>query len=128
MNRRTFFQATLLSVGAVVGFSALARAEERRRGGSPSGAAAGAVLVSPQDPAAKGVNYVELNTNIKDAKLQTERSGVKFKDQHCKNCAFYQKDKETKVSGKTAAPCQMPFATGKYVTAEGWCTSWAKKS
>ena len=127
MNRRTFFQATLLAVGAVVGYSTLVRAEERRRVGSPSGAAA-ATLVSPQDPAAKGVNYVELNTTIKDAKLQTERSGVKFKDQHCKNCAFYQKDKETKVGGKTTAPCQMPFATGKYVTAEGWCTSWAKKS
>lgn len=132
MNRRTFFQATLLTVGAVVGYSALARAEERRRGGSPSGAAAGAAgaaaLVSPQDAAAKGVNYVELNTNMKDVKLQTDRSGVKFKDQHCKACAFYQKDKETKVSGKTAAPCQMPFATGKYVSSEGWCTSWAKKS
>lgn len=131
MNRRTFLQTTLLTVGAVVGYSALARAEERRRGGSSgaaAGAAAAAALVSPQDSAAKGVSYVEVNTAIKDAKLQTERSGVKFKDQHCKSCAFYQKDKETTVGGKKAAPCQMPFATGKYVAAEGWCTSWAKKS
>lgn len=124
MNRRSFLQVTLASAAAVVGYSVLANAE-RRRGG---GAAVAAALVDPNSPAAKAVNYVHTNSQIKDAKLQTERSGVKFKDQKCANCAFYVKDKEAKVSGKTAAPCQMPFAAGKVVSAEGWCTSWAKRA
>lgn len=126
MNRRTFFQSAMLTVGALVGYSALAQAERRRGGAAP---AAGAVaLVNPQDATAKSVNYVHNITDIKDVKLQTDRTGVKFKDQHCKACAFYVKDKETTVAGKKAAPCQMPFATGKVVAAEGWCSSWAKRA
>lgn len=125
MNRRTFFQTAMTAVGALTLFPILASAE-RRRGGSP--AASGPALVNPADSAARAVNYVEDSHNIKDAKLQTDRSGVKFKDQHCKNCAFYQKAQESKVGGKTAAPCQMPFASGKYVVSNGWCTTWAKKS
>ena len=73
------------------------------------------------------MNYVHNSKSIKDAKLQTDRAGVKFKDQTCKNCAFYVKDKEANVGGKKAGPCQMPFAVGKFVAAEGWCSSWAKK-
>ncbi|MCC2679877.1 MAG: putative high potential iron-sulfur protein (HiPIP) [Pseudobdellovibrio sp.] len=134
MNRRSFLQVTLASAAALVGYSVIANAEERRRGGgspgaTPSAAAAGlSALVDPNDPAAKAVTYVHVNTQVKDKNLQTERTGVKFKDQKCKSCAFYVKDKEAKVNGKTAAPCQMPFATGKAVAAEGWCTSWAKRA
>lgn len=129
MNRRSFFKAALLTVGAVVGYSAVVNAEERRRGAKPAagGAAGAATLVDPKDSAAKGVSYVHKTTDIKDAKLQTERAGVKFKDQNCANCVFYVKDKETTVGGKKAAPCQMPFAANKVVAAQGWCTSWAKK-
>lgn len=127
MNRRSFFQTALTAFGALTVLSITANSEERRRGGGAA-AGAGPTLVSPNDPAAKGVNYVENLAQIKDAKLQTERSGVKFKDQHCKACAFYVKDKEANVSGKKAAPCQMPFAANKAVVAEGWCTSWAKKT
>lgn len=128
MNRRSFFQTALTAFGALTVLSITAKSEERRRGGGGAAAATGLALVNPNEPAAKGVNYVENLNQVKDAKLQTERSGVKFKDQHCKSCVFYQKDKETTISGKKAAPCQMPFAAGKAVTAEGWCTSWAKKS
>jgi hypothetical protein len=132
MNRRHFFQAAFLTVGALIGYSAIANAEERRRGSrsAPGGAKAGACgpLVDTQEPAAKSVNYVHKGSDIKDAKLKTERSGVKFDSQKCNNCAFYLKDKECKVDGKTAAPCQMPFAANKVVTADGWCSSWAKKS
>jgi hypothetical protein len=56
------------------------------------------------------------------------RSGVEFKNQSCKNCAFYDASKEVTVSGKKAGPCQMPFAAGKVVVAAGWCSSWAKKA
>lgn len=131
MNRRSFFQISLATAAALVGYSVLANAEERRRGGATpaaGGAATGATLVDPNDPAAKAVSYVHVNTQIKDKKLQTERSGVKFKDQQCKGCAFYVKDKEGKVGGKLSAPCQMPFTNGKNVAANGWCTSWAKRS
>jgi hypothetical protein len=129
MNRRHFFQITMASVAAVVGYSVLANAERRRSAAPAAGAAAGSgVLVDPNDSAAKGVSYVHVNTQIKDAKLQTVRTGVKFKDQRCDNCAFYTKEKEVTISRKKAGPCSMPFAVGKNVAAAGWCTSWAKKS
>lgn len=130
MNRRSFLQIGFASAAAIVGYSVLANAEERRRGGGAAAAgstSAAPVLIDPNEAGAKAVNYVHVNTQIKDAKLQTERSGVKFKDQKCQSCSFYQKDKEKTAGGKKAAPCQMPFANGKVVAAEGWCTSWAKK-
>lgn len=127
MNRRSFFQ----SVGAFIGAAALlpivARAEGRRGGGSAAAAGA-AQLVDPKDRQAQSVNYVEVNTQLKDKSLMAARSGVDFKNQKCKGCAFYDASKETTVSGKKAGPCQMPFASGKAVAAEGWCSSWAKKA
>lgn len=126
MNRRTFFQAALVSIGALGVFSWV-QAEERRRGGG-STAAAAPTLVDPKDPAAKAVNYVHQTSDIKDKALQLDRNGVKFKDQHCMNCSFYEKAKESTVAGKKVAPCQMPFASGKVVAEKGWCTTWAKKT
>lgn len=125
MNRRLFFQTIFSAVGLSILYPVLAEAERRRGGGS--GATAGAALIDPKSAAAKSVNYVHNLKEIKDKKLQTDRSGVSFAQQRCDACAFYQKDKETTVAGKKAAPCQMPFAAGKVVAAEGWCTSWAKK-
>lgn len=127
MNRRSFFQ----SVGVFIAGAALlpfAAKAEGRRGGGGAAAAAGTQLVDPNDRQAKSVNYVEVNTAITDKALMTDRSGVKFKDQKCKGCAFYVTDKEATTKGKKAAPCQMPFAAGKVVTADGWCSSWAKKA
>ncbi|MBC7419726.1 MAG: high-potential iron-sulfur protein [Bdellovibrio sp.] len=127
MNRRTFFQSLILGVGALTVIPSLVKAEERRRGGGAS-AAASPKLVDPKDAQAKAVNYVHDKKDIKDKALQTERGGVKYNDQHCKNCAFYTSAKEANVEGKKAAPCQMPFAAGRVVAAEGWCTTWAKKA
>jgi hypothetical protein len=127
MNRRSFFQTALVSLGAIGFISSMAQAEERRRGAAPAAGAA-PQLVDPKDSAAKAVNYVHDNSEIKDKALQADRGGVKFKEQHCSSCAFYQKDKEVALAGKKAAPCQMPFATGKVVSEKGWCTSWAKKA
>lgn len=126
MNRRSFFQAALLSIGAL-GIFSWAQAEERRRGGG-SAAATTPQLVDPKDPAAKAVNYVHDVNDIKDKALQIDRSGVKFKNQICVGCTFYEKAKETTVGGKKAAPCQMPFASGKVVAEKGWCSTWAKKA
>ena len=129
MNRRNFLQSALATAGLVTVFANIANSEERRRGGAPASASAGAAtLVDPKDPAAKAVNYVVKNSEVKDKKLMVDRAGVKFKDQKCSSCTFYQKDKEATVSGKKAAPCIMPFANGKSVSNEGWCTSWAKRA
>lgn len=129
MKRRTFLQGALASAGLISLISSIANSEERRRGAKPAAAGAGAAtLVDPKDPAAKAVNYVHKNSEVKDKALTVDRTGVKFKDQKCLNCSFYQKDKESTVAGKKAGPCLMPFANGKAVAAEGWCTSWAKKA
>lgn len=128
MNRRSFIQTAGLTVGALTLLPTFVSAEERRRGGAAPAAGAAAKLVDPKDSAAKAVNYVHSNKEIKDATLKVERGGVKFEAQNCANCAFFTADKQTTVDGKKAAPCQMPFAAGKVVAATGWCTTWAKKS
>jgi len=124
MNRRSFFQTFGAVLGAATILPLLARAEGRR--GGSTAAAGAAKLVDPKDPQAKAVNYVHVNTEVKDKALTADRSGVKHKDQKCKNCVFYN-GAEVTVDGKKAASCQMPFASGKVVAAEGWCSSWAKK-
>ncbi len=129
MNRRLFIQSSLSILGLAAVIPSILSAEERRRGGSAAAAGAGALtLVDPKDPAAKAVNYVHLNKEIKDAALKTERNGVKFENQQCKGCSFYTLDKESVVGGKKAAPCQMPFAAGKVVSSTGWCSTWAKRA
>lgn len=124
MNRRSFFQ-TVVGMAGVATLLALKVKAEGRGGGSA--AAVSPTLVDPKDPGAKAVSYVADGKDVKDKALQADRAGVKFKDQKCMGCAFYEKDKEASVGGKKAAPCKMPFANGKYVAAAGWCTSWAKK-
>lgn len=126
MNRRTFFQTLFVGVGALSIIPSLVKAQERRRGGGADGAGA-AKLVDPKDGQAKAVHYAHDKKDIKDKSVQTERAGVKYADQFCHNCQFYVVGKEATVEGKKAAPCQMPFATGKNVAASGWCTTWAKK-
>ena len=125
MNRRSFIQQALTLTGALALFPVLAKSEERRRGGGAATPAAGGVaLVSPKDPQAVALNYVEKHSDLKNKTLQTEKSGVKWADQKCLSCSFY--GKETTISGKKAGPCQL--FPGKAVLAEGWCASWAKKA
>lgn len=123
MNRREL----LISLAAVTGiatvFPTLVKAE-RKRGETAS---AGPVLVDPKDPQAKAVNYAAKHKDITDKALQAERNGVKWADQTCLNCAFYDKTKEVTVGGVKAGPCLMPFAAGKVVAQAGWCSTWAKK-
>jgi High potential iron-sulfur protein len=124
MNRRNFLQQIVVLSGVAVLFPILAQSEERRRGGGAA-AATGPVLVDPKDPQAVALNYVENHKDLKNKALQVDRSGVKWLDQKCLNCSFYDKTKETKINGKTAAPCQL--FPGKSVVQPGWCTTWAKK-
>ena len=128
MNRRSFLQTAGVTLGVLTVLPTLALAEERRRGSAAGAAAAPPALVDPKAAAAKAVHYVHNTSDIKDAALKTERNGMKFEAQNCKNCIFYVGDKEITVAGKKAAPCQIPFAAGKVVAAAGWCTTWAKKA
>lgn len=128
MNRRDFFKH---SVGVAAGFLLLtpflAQAQNRRkRDEKATGATSGLALLDPKDPAAKNLNYAETHAEVKDAKLKIDRNGVKFDAQKCEGCQFYDKSKETTISGKKASACQL--FPGKAVTASGWCTTWVKKA
>lgn len=124
MNRRSFLKNSLTLAGSLVLAPVLLRAEEKRRGGKA--AAAGPALIDLNDPQAKALNYVHNHADVKDAKLKTDRGGVKFADQKCAGCQFYDKSKATTVGGKKAGGCQL-FA-GKLVEDNGWCSSWVKKA
>jgi hypothetical protein len=71
-------------------------------------AAAANPVLSPSEPAAKAVKYVE---DAKHAQGATAGS-------QCANCALY-----LGTSGAAQGPCQI--FPGKDVKAAGWCTSWA---
>jgi hypothetical protein len=126
MNRRNLLSSLAALTGVAVILPMIANAE-RKRGGSAA-AASGQILVDPKDPQAKAVNYVVKHSDLKDKALQVERSGVKWTDQKCSNCAFYDATKPLIVGGVKAAPCSMPFAAGKVVAQDAWCTTWAKKA
>ena len=126
MNRRQLLSSIAALTGIAVVLPMVARAE-RKRGGDAA-AAAGPVLVDTKDPQAKAVNYVVKHSDLKDKALQTERTGVKWVDQKCSGCAFYDSKKEVSVGGIKAGPCSMPFAAGKVVVGAGWCSTWAKKT
>jgi High potential iron-sulfur protein len=125
MNRRQLLTSIVTLTGIATILPTIVRAE-RKRGGDT--AATGPVLVDTKDAQAKAVNYGASHKEITDKALQTERSGVKWVDQKCSGCAFYDKTKEVSVGGVKAAPCSMPFAAGKVVAQNGWCSSWAKKA
>jgi hypothetical protein len=91
----------LINIAIALALTPLAR--------SNVGAAAAAnPRLSPAEPAAKAVKYVE------DAKhAQGAAAGSR-----CANCALYEG-----ASGSAQGPCQI--FPGKDVMAAGWCSSWA---
>jgi High potential iron-sulfur protein len=131
MTRRKVL-LSLMTLGGLITLLPRQGVAERRRGGADSGkgAATGgaAALVDPKAPEVKAVSYVHAHKDLKDKTLQTERSGVKWVDQKCSNCVFYDPKGEVTVGAVKAGPCSMPFAKGKVVARDGWCTSWAKRS
>lgn len=72
---------------------------------------ADAPMVTPDDPTAKALKYVE------DA---GKASGAKPGSQ-CANCMFYQG-----AANSAQGPCTV--FSGKQVKAAGWCSSWAAKT
>lgn len=125
-TRRQLLKSLPAVVGlGLLGTSSFASAQERRRAKkADAGEAAGTLApVDPaKDPMAKSVNYVEKHADLKKAELKTERQGVQWEKQYCKDCQLH-----TVIPGQTARVGCTLFS-GKSVAAEGWCSSWAKKS
>lgn len=131
-SRRQFLGTAVAATALTSLVNSTVFAEERRRsrgdakGGAP--AAGGGPLSNPlvdsNDAAAKAVNYVKQHSDIKDAKLKSERQGTAWDQQFCKNCSFY-KEVGDKDGGKVGT-CTI-FAN-KLVSENAWCTSWNKKA
>jgi hypothetical protein len=100
MTRRRLLRVTAMAAAAVPLGSLLSRP-----------AAADAPLISPSDPAAAAVQYVEDASQSKAAKPGSK----------CATCALYQG-----AAGSAQGPCAL-FA-GKQVKAAGWCSAWAPKA
>ena len=84
--------------------------------GAAAPAAAGALpMLSPTEPAAKALGYIEDATKV-DAKANpTFKAG-----QHCANCLQWA-DKN-----RTAAMAKCNLFPGKMVKSGGWCKVWVK--
>jgi hypothetical protein len=96
-SRRKFVQKLML--GATLAPLAMARLTASQAANQP--------LLSPDDPAAKKVKYVEDATQEKSAKGNT-----------CSTCALYEGTYKS-----SQGPCQI--FPDKQVKAAGWCSSWA---
>lgn len=101
-SRRTFVIHSIVGAGAL-GCAGLAQAQ----------ATATAAMLSPSDPAASALAYVEDATKSKHAKYAA--------GQLCSNCMLYQ-GKATDANAACGA-----FG-GKRVVGKGWCAAWVKKA
>ncbi|HEY8270505.1 MAG TPA: high-potential iron-sulfur protein [Pseudobdellovibrionaceae bacterium] len=118
MKRREFFKNMAKISGVAIAAPALisaftgkmAFAEEGRRKKSGD---AGSQLVDPSEATAKAVGYVEESTKSPKA------AGNK-----CANCILFVKPE--KKNGKEVGSCAI--FPNKFVVANGYCNSWAKKA
>ncbi|MBP1152418.1 MULTISPECIES: high-potential iron-sulfur protein [unclassified Methylocaldum] len=85
-----------------------------RRGQAQEPSPAGAPKLSPDDPMAKSLRYVEDATKA----TRPPREGVPGEQQFCHNCKFLQ------AGEGEWRPCSI-FG-GKLVNVNGWCSSWLK--
>ncbi len=110
MNRRHFLQIA----GAALALPVLGQLLSKNANAEGRGGAAAGNYVDPKSDQAKGFFYVESHKDITKADLKTDRSGVKFEQQTCSNCALFNNE-------------SCPLFAGKKVKATAWCNSWAKK-
>lgn len=82
-----------------------------------SRSARAAERVTPDDPTAKALGYVE---NAADADRK-DKAGVPGDQQHCANCSLFMGDASSEY-----APCTL--FQGREVAASGWCSAWVPKS
>lgn len=100
-SRRRFIKLTAIGLAAAPFASALL-----------SGTAEAADLISETDPQAMALGY---KADATKAEKRTDPTHL------CSNCNFY-----SAKAGETSGPCVL--FQGKLVTANGWCTAWAKKT
>ncbi|MCE3010798.1 MAG: high-potential iron-sulfur protein [Proteobacteria bacterium] len=124
-SRRSFLKiaASLAGLAATTTLFSKSALAEKRRGGAPAGGDLSLSLVKEGQGMAASVNYFEKHANVKDAKLKTERQGVKWEQQFCNNCMLY-----TKVGDKGGEVGKCTLFQGQLVRGEGWCASWSKKA
>ena len=77
---------------------------------------AGLPHLSPADPAAVALGYVENTAKANQAKYPSHKVS-----QDCSNCNFYKG-----AAGSAWGPCQL--FPGKDVAAKGWCSAHAPKA
>jgi hypothetical protein len=143
-SRRQFF----LRVGQMLGLavvipsviSSVVFAEERRRARPAEGGAAGAgaggaggaekpkgdvnkPMVDPKSKMAQDLSYSLKHADVKKPELKTERQGVPFEKQFCKDCNFYQG--AGKKNGTEVGNCTV--LSGNNVPHDAWCSSWFKR-
>jgi hypothetical protein len=126
-NSRRIFFSNAVKVAAVFGFApSLVLAEERRAKKADAAAAGGALpWIKQGEGTAKALNYYSKFSDVKDAALKTERSGVAFgAKQTCATCMLY--TAAGKKDGQDAGKCTL--LSGGLVHAQGWCSSWSKKA
>ncbi|MBK8183928.1 MAG: high-potential iron-sulfur protein [Candidatus Competibacteraceae bacterium] len=100
-SRRRFIKLTAIGLAAAPFANALL-----------SGTATAAEPIAETDPLAAAMKYKA------DAAQSTDRKDATA---HCANCALY-----TGAAGDATGPCTI--FQNKLVTANGWCTAWAKKA
>lgn len=108
VNRRKFFKQIAGAFAAVpfLGLSTAALAADKKCGKAPEGKK----FVTPEDKAAKRLDYVAVASESKNKKYKA--------GSQCSNCKFY---KDKKAMGDWA-PCNM--LANKYVAGCGWCKSY----
>ena len=110
MTRRRVLGSSLLGLTAIPVMVETAFGQAK-----PAGSAAALPLLSPTEPAAKALGYVE------DTKKVDAKANPTWKpEQHCGNCLQWA-DKNRKAP---AAKCNL--FPGKLVKLDGWCKVWVK--
>jgi len=111
LTRRHLIGASLLGLSAIPVVTETALAQAKPAAAPAAKPAAGALpVLSPTEPAAKALGYIEDATKV-DAKAN---------GQHCGNCLQWA-DKDRKVA---LAKCNL--FPGKLVKNPGWCKVWIK--
>lgn len=100
-NRRIFLIQAAVTGGALMGHQALM---------------AQTAMVSPKDPQAVALAYVEDSAKV-DGKKHPRHAATQL----CSNCQLY-----TGKAGSASGPCGV--FPGKQVAAKGWCSAYVKKA
>ena len=125
-NRREFFKQTLGVVGVVAAGQVTLQSLLTQKSWAAGTAENCDKLpfVEPGKGMAASVNYVVKHADLKDAKLKTERQGVKWDKQVCKGCMLFT------ACGKKGADevGKCTLFNGQVVKASAWCSTWNKKA